>query len=264
MTRATTGALLFAAAGLILAMEATAAEPPERRDPLREIGVESAAGGNRDVRVQITAHTSTTVGASMTGRLANFPLRDGDRFKEGQVLARFDCGVAEGAVARARATHEKKKKVLETGEKLRQLGSNSALELEIAAAEVREAAAESSAAQVIAARCLITAPFAGRVGAIMTREFQHVSEGAPLLEILDDRNLELELIVPSRWLAWLKPGVRFVIAVDETGRTYKAEIFRLSGKVDAVSQSIKVYGRLIEPAPDLLPGMSGKALLTPP
>ena len=104
----------------------------------------------------------------------------------------------------------------------------------------------------------------GRVGAIMVREFQHVSEGAPLLEILDDRNLEMELIVPSRWLAWLKPGLRFTVAVDETGHSYKAEIFRLSGKVDAVSQSIKVYGRLVEPAPELLPGMSGKAQLTPP
>ncbi len=254
--------LAAAAIGLILAAAAQA-EPPARRDSFKEIGGEPTAA-DRDIRVQITAKTATTIGASMTGRLAHFPLRDGDRFKEGQVLARFDCGVAEGAAARARATADKKKKVLETSEKLRQLGSNSALELEIAAAEVHEATAEAAAAQAMVAKCQILAPISGRVGAIMVREFQHVSEGAPLLEILDDRNLEMELIVPSRWLAWLKPGLRFTVAVDETGHSYKAEIFRLSGKVDAVSQSIKVYGRLVEPAPELLPGMSGKAQLTPP
>ncbi len=235
-------------------------------DPLKDLegGGTASASAGRDIRVQITARTATTIGADMTGRLAQFPLKDGDRFKSGQVLARFDCALPEGSLVRARAALGKSRAVLDTNQKLRKLGSNSGLELEIAAADEREAEADVTVAQAVVARCTVTAPFSGRVAAVMAHEFQHVAEGAPLLDILDDHSLELELIVPSRWLAWLKPGTRFGAAIDETGHTYQAEITRISGRVDAVSQSIKVYGRMVDSAPELLPGMSGRALFPSP
>jgi RND family efflux transporter MFP subunit len=254
-------ALFVLTAGSVVTASAEDVSP--RRDPLKEIDANSR-NSNRDIRVQITAKTSTTIGASMTGRLARFPLRDGDHFKAGQTLAHFDCGVAEGAAARAHAAQDKKKSVLATAQQLRQLGSNSGLELDVATAEAREAAAEVSASQAVLARCDIQAPFSGRVSNVIVHEYQYVTEGTPLLEILDDHELEMELIVPSSWLIWLKPGSRFAVTVDETGHTYQAELIRLSGKVDAVTQSIKVYGRIVGAAPELLPGMSGNALLKPP
>lgn len=236
--------------------------PAVKRDVTRELDLPQPEA-ERDIRVQVAAVTAATIGAGMAGRLAQFPLKDGDRFKQGQILARFDCAAQDGALARARAGQEKRRKIYEIQEKQRQLGSNSALEFEVAAAETREAGAEVAAAQAMAGRCVITAPFAGRVAAVMAREHQHVAEGAPLLEILSDRDLELEMMVPSRWLSWLKPGARFQVTVDETGRSYPAELTRMSGKVDAVSQSIKVYGR-VTGGDDLLPGMSGRAQFHPP
>jgi membrane fusion protein, multidrug efflux system len=79
--------------------------------------------------------------------------------------------------------------------------------------------------------------------------------------------LEVELIAPSRWLSWLswlKPGYAFQIAVGETEKTYSAKITRLGGRVDPVSQSIKVIGEITGNAPELMAGMSGRATLTPP
>ncbi|MBS0600407.1 MAG: efflux RND transporter periplasmic adaptor subunit, partial [Proteobacteria bacterium] len=38
---------------------------------------------------------------------------------------------------------------------------------------------------------------------------------------------------------------------------------RLGARVDPVSQSIKIYGRLLAAAPELLAGMSGKVVLQP-
>ena len=95
-------------------------------------------------------------------------------------------------------------------------------------------------------------------------ENQFVSEGQPLLEILDPSELELEFIVPSRWLPWFVPGHAFSVHIDETQKAYPARLVRLSGKVDAVTQSIKAYARFETPDADLLPGMSGEALLTAP
>jgi membrane fusion protein (multidrug efflux system) len=41
-------------------------------------------------------------------------------------------------------------------------------------------------------------------------------------------------------------------------------VIRLAGRVDPVSQSVKVYGRLAGKTGDLLAGMSGEAQIEPP
>lgn len=217
-----------------------------------------------DIRVQLVAHNAASLGSPMSGRLADFPLRDGDRFQQGQVLARFVCGEQEGALAHAKALLTEKRTVLATNSKLHSLGTGSGLEFHVAAAQVEEAAAEVQSASAQTDNCTVRAPFPGRVASVSARPFQFVGLGQPLMEILDDRTLDLEMIVPSRWLTWLKPGTPFSVTVEETGKAYGAVVERLSGKVDPVSQSIKTYGRLTEAAPELLAGMSGRAVLEPP
>ena len=57
------------------------------------------------------------------------------------------------------------------------------------------------------------------------REQQYAQPGQALLEIIDDSVLELEFIVPSRWLAWLKPGHAFKVSIDEVGRSFPAKVY---------------------------------------
>jgi multidrug efflux pump subunit AcrA (membrane-fusion protein) len=201
----------------------------------------------RDVRVQVVAHNAASLGSP-----------------QGQVLARFVCGEQEGSLAHARALLTEKREVLATNTKLHNLGTGSGLDFHVAAAQVEEAAADLQTAAAVVENCAVKAPFPGRVASVAARPYQFVGVGQPLLDILDDRTLDLELIVPSRWLSWLRTGTPFTVTVDETGRTYDAVVDRLSGKVDAVSQSIKAYGRLAAAAPELLAGMSGRAAIEPP
>jgi RND family efflux transporter MFP subunit len=200
----------------------------------------------------------------MAGRLTQFPLHDGDRFKQGQVLARFECGEKEAALAHARAVLESRKSVNESKQRLRALGTSSQVEYQVAAADEKQAAADVQAAQSLVANCTVAAPFTGRVSASYAHNYQYVQTGAPLLEVLSDKSLELEMIVPSMWLSWIKPGSTLKVTIDETGKTYPATLDRLSGKVDPVSRSVKVYARIDNPSESLLPGMSGHAVFTPP
>ena len=81
------------------------------------------------------------------------------------------------------------------------------------------------------------------------REFQYANPGQALLDVLDDRNLDVELIVPSRWIGWLKPGYTFQLRIDELDKNYSARISRLGGRVDPVSQSIRVFGEITTRTP---------------
>lgn len=211
------------------------------------------------VGAQVVARTTAQIGAPMAGQLVEFPLADGDIFNRGQLLARFDCGQQEALTARARAEVEKRRDLLSTQQSLKALNAYSRADFKTAQNDVRVALADLAVAQTAVANCVVKAPFAGRVASTAVHNFQFVQVGAPLMDILDDHDLELELIVPSRWLIWLAAGARFRVLIGETRATYDAHITRLSGQVDAASQTIKVYGRIDGAAPALLPGMSGSA-----
>ena len=65
--------------------------------PLAGANPVSAPDTIRDSRIQVAATTSAAIGAPMPGRLSEFPLRDGDRFEKGHILARFVCAERDGA-----------------------------------------------------------------------------------------------------------------------------------------------------------------------
>ena len=82
--------------------------------------------------------------------------------------------------------------------------------------------------------------------------------GKPFLKIIKSGALEIKLIVPSRWLVWLRRGQKFEFAVDETAKSYPAKVMRISTEVDPVSQTVEIFGRLAQ-GTDVLVGMSGIA-----
>lgn len=216
------------------------------------------ASEQRDIRAQLTARRFTTLAAEVGAKINHLPLHEGTRFKTGQVLVRFDCSLqqtqlnkSQAALAGAAATWNANKRLLE-------LNSIGKVELDVSEAEVQKNAAEVASMKAILAKCSIAAPFSGFISERKVREQQYVQAGQVLMEIIDDSALELEFIAPSRWLAWLKPGLAFKMAVDETGRAYPAKVLRLGGKVDPVSQSIKVTAVIDGKFPDLLTGMSGR------
>jgi multidrug resistance efflux pump len=121
------------------------------------------------------------------------------------------------------------------------------------------AEAELAAARVPVERCTIPAPFTGRVVELRVARHQYVTEGTPLLEVLDHRDLEVEVVAPSLWLAWLRPGHRFTLVLDETTQIYPVRVDAGTEPLDPVSQTVKLYGRLEGSFRELLPGMSGVA-----
>lgn len=240
MTRALLAALLLLAAPAALAQ------------PLPEL------------RAQLVPRHQTQLSGEVAGRIAQMPLREGDTFAAGEVLVEFDCAAHRARLQRAIALRDRARAQAAAAVRLDRSGANSRLEVTVAQAEAAAAEAEVAAARVPVERCSITAPFAGRVVQLHAARHQFVPEGAPLLEILDHRELEVELLVPSRWLPWLRAGTVFAVRLDETGREHAVRAERFGARIDPVSQTVKLFGRIQAPSLDLLPGMSGTALIEPP
>lgn len=216
-----------------------------------------------EIRAQVRARQHATLSAEMAGKITDLPFRDGESFKKGERLVGFDCAAQRARQDQAAATAQAASRKREVSGKLNQLNSISQLEMATAESAEAEAKAGLALATVMVQRCTIIAPYDGRVSEVQVQRHAFAAEGAPLLGIYDDSQYDIEMIVPSAWLSWLKPGLGFAIRIEETGSSHAAEITRLSGAVDPVSQSIRVYGRIKGATAQLRPGMSGSAQLVP-
>lgn len=219
---------------------------------------ESLDGQSEVIRGLIKPKTSAVISSEIAAQIVKLPYTSGDAFNKGDVLVKFNCALYAAQQASSRAVYEGKKKNLENLKRLLALNASSDIDVELAEIEVRKSQADLKVASVLVSQCTIKAPYAGRVVDTRVNRYESVAEGQELLSILNDKELEIEVIVPSSWLVWLKKDLPFEIYIDEVQVKYQAKIIQIGAIVDPVSQTISIKGVFTEPA-NVLAGMSGSA-----
>lgn len=220
----------------------------------------SSAAQLSTIRGVVKATAQATLASQVQGRISQLPFREGQRFKKGALLVALDCSKYEAELASVQAEYRGKKKIYENNLRLAEHRAVGTLELEVSQAESQKAAAAVKAAQINVNGCTVRAPFPGRVVRMIVNEHENVFPNDQLISLLDDSLLEIELILPSKSLAWLKVGTEFEYAIDETGDRYPAMVQDIGANVDPASQTVKVKGRFRNQPASVLAGMSGTAL----
>lgn len=230
-----------------------------------------AAGGlakpsleQREIRAQLAPHRYTTLAAEIGAKINRLPVAEGGAFKAGQSLVSFDCSLQQAQLNKARAALSGADKTWGANKRLAELNSIGKVELDMSEVEVLKNQSEVAAMSTMLSKCSIAAPFAGRVAEQKVREQQYVQPGQAILDIIDDSVLEIEFLVPSKWLAWVKPGYAFQVSIDETRKSYPAKVQRIGARVDPVSQSVKLVATISSKFPELIAGMSGRVNLVAP
>ncbi len=217
-----------------------------------------------DVRGVIKAKQESTIASKMTARIVAMPYGKGDSFRRGALLASFDCATINAQLRAAQAATQAYQKTYETNAELDQYEAVGKNEVAVSRANVGKAAAEANAVRAQLSDCAVYAPFGGTVVEEIAHRGEVAASGQPLLKIQSGGDLEVELIVPSNWLTWLRPGATFSYLIDETGATVTGAITSLGASVDPVSKTIRVTGSVGASDSLILPGMSGTAKFDKP
>jgi RND family efflux transporter MFP subunit len=226
----------------------------------------AAAGedfGGIDMRAQLIARRTTILSSEIAGKILQLPFREGEAFKEGEEIAAIDCAAYRARLLRMDAQVNHARRKAEALRFLDKRGATGKVDLDLAESDLDAAEAEQRLAAIDVSHCSIPAPFSGRVAELKVQPFQYVTTGQPVIDILSDRDLELELLAPSQALSWLKLGASFTVRIEDLGRDFPAVVTRIGARIDPVSQTVKIFGRIDGDAPDLIPGMSGTAHLAP-
>ncbi len=209
----------------------------------------------------VVALNRAELATHLTAPVAVIGFREGEAFSRGDLLIGFDCRRQQSELASATAKVREARLTLESNRYLVARNALGRHEAEIAAAKLAQAQADAAAIEARLTNCEVRAPFSGLVASLAINRHEYPKPGAPFLTILSNDHLEIELIVPSRWLRWLKTGHAFRFKVEELGTSAAGRIVRIGGAVDPVSQTIKLYGRADSTHAGLRAGMSGTAEL---
>lgn len=218
----------------------------------------------QQIRAQLSPVDYTLLSSEIGAIVSKVAVREAGNFRRGDILLSMDCSLQQAQLKIAQAELASAEAVLAANVRLDQLNSIGKLELDLAHVAKAKAMAEVQMSETLLAKCDVVAPFPGRVAAQHVRERQYVQPGEPLLEIFDDSHLELEFIVPSHWLGWLREGFSFDVRIDETGSVYPAKITRVGARADAVSQTVKVAATIDGEYKELIAGMSGTVQVSTP
>ncbi len=200
---------------------------------------------------RLVARQAGQVAAQVAGAVVDMKVEVGDRVKKGQVLAILDTAslaaqlsVVEGELLQARAQLEfdlSDLRLAELGlkrqEDLKQSGAFSKAQYEdwvqkVARANAsvarREAVVSTRQAslrvsQINLAKASITAPYDGVVTQRMSETGSYVRVGDPVVYLISDGTLEIEVDVPSTRVAGLEPGAKVAFELDN-GQSFEARV----------------------------------------
>lgn len=218
------------------------------------------AASTKSTRVVVQSLMQATLSAEIAARIVQMPLREGDSFKKGDTLVAFDCAIFEAQRDKVDAELKAARAKLDNDRQLERSRSIGALEVVLSEVAVSRAQAEVRMAQINTERCVIQAPWAGRVVQRKAQEHEVAKLHQEVLSIVSTELMEVMAVVPGQWVRTLKPGQVLEVRIDETGSRHNAEVVAVGSQVDAVSQTLTVRARIARDA-RLLPGMTGSAHL---
>ncbi|RDH45552.1 efflux RND transporter periplasmic adaptor subunit [Zooshikella ganghwensis] len=225
-------------------------------------GVNDGTDTNQQVRALLVPNKEAKISSQMNGRIASLNIKEGESFKKNDILVTFDCDEPLANLKSSKAQYEIAKTTYQIQRKLNNLSAGSRLDLAIAEADVEKTKAMYDYNQVMVKHCTIYAPFNGWVVERIANEYENVTYGTPLISIIDNEPLKLDLFVPSEWLSWLSVGKYFQLTIDETRKNYQGVIKKIIPKVDSASQTVAVKAYIANQPPELIAGMSGTADFT--
>lgn len=189
--------------------------------------------------------------------LKKTPFLEGQQFNQGDTLIEFNCDRYKAEEKAAKASANAAAIEYNTKRRLYKYQAAGKNEVSLAAAQSAEAQAQLQAQKVRNQSCEFKAPFDGRVVKLNAKPHEFPPNDKPLIVVINDTALELEMVVSSKWLRWLKPNAVFEVEIDETGTVGSGKVDRIAAEVDPVSQTVKLIATFTQKPDSVLAGMSG-------
>lgn len=196
------------------------------------------------------------VRARIEGDLVEVPVREGDRVREGQLLARFedseqlserasasaDSAAAAGELATATWNAEQADELFRAGAIPERDARAARQAVEAARARLAAALARVRATSSLTRDTRIVAPTTGTIERRLVENGEHVARGAELFTLVRSDVLELAASVPARQAGDIR--AQQIVRFSAAGRSFEGRVARVSPTINTANRSLTVYVRV--------------------
>lgn len=260
MTRPLVAWLALASTALIAACSGEAAEEPEIVKTARIETVDSASQGlTREFVGRVEARIAIDVTLQVGGRLQEFPVQEGDRVSEGDLIARLEVQDYERAIREAQVRVEQANTDLARTRELYEQNAAPKAQLDSAQTAYDLAVVALDNARQQLQYATFTAPFDGLVTRKYVDNHTQIEAGAPIARLQDTGELRVAIQVPEDLIATVSADAVEMYAAFPfaPGERFPLEYRELIAEPDQASQTYKVMMALPESIPNsVLPGMT--------
>lgn len=203
----------------------------------------------------IKAVNTALVKARVPGELRDLTVREGDSVRAGQVLARIDptesdarlrqarqqAAAAKAQVAIAQRNFDNNQALVAQGFISSTALASSQASLDAAQASYQAAQSGADLAAKVLDDTVLRAPIAGQISQRLVQPGERVPVDARIVEIVDNRQLELEASLNAADSLQVKVGQSAQLTLDGTNQVIHAKVVRINPSASVGSRAVLVY-----------------------
>jgi len=222
----------------------------------------------------LKAVNSAIVKARVPGELQGLSVREGERVKAGQIIARVDASEYQARVLQAQQQAQAAKAQIDIARRnfdnnrsLVEQGfiSKTALDTSVASLDAAEATYRAAQAGTeVAAKSLedtvLRAPISGLISQRLAQSGERVAVEARIVEIVDLDRLELEANLSASESLDVRLGQDAVLQIEGSAKPVTAKVVRINPSAVAGSRAVLVY-LAVEATPGLRQGLFAQGTL---
>lgn len=196
-----------------------------------------------------------TLAADADGVVTKIHAESGAAVKEGDLLLELDATVELAQLVAAQAQEKLAELDFKRTTDLVAKSSAPRNQLDLAEAQLAQAAAAVNQIKAQIEKKRLRAPFSGRVGIRQVNVGQYVSRGRGLIPLQKLDWMYVNFSVPQRQLPSLVVGQKVTVKVDAFPAGFAGSISAINSEVDAVTRNVSVQALLANPQQQLRSGM---------
>lgn len=244
--------------GLVSCREGTIVTSKKKSGPGLEANILRIQTASLVEAIQATgtvmANEEVELKAEESGRLMKIFFQEGSEISKGSPLFQIDDRDFRAQAQNVQVNLNLAKKELERNTSLLNAEAISQEAYDASANKAASLQAELDILNVRIDRCLVKAPFSGRIGLRQVSEGAYISVGQALVSLVKERPLKIEFEVPEIYASRIQKNMPLEAFVASSSDTLFAAIYAFEASINSGNRNLKVRALCDNESKAIVPG----------
>jgi RND family efflux transporter MFP subunit len=197
-----------------------------------------------EVQASVQSEDVARISTEMGGRIVSIPVKEGQKVRKGQLLARIDASQMEKQMEELETALSLAEDVFTRQEKLWQQNIGSEIQYLEAKNNVDRLKKSKASLQNQMSKANIYAPMNGVVEAVLNEVGEMAAPGYPVVQLVDVNNLKVVADLPENYLTAVKRGEDVGISIPALNEQIDGSVSLVGQTIDPSNRTFKVEAKI--------------------